>query len=92
MTRTTIISLPPAARIYIATAIMALMLMTNIHPLGQDKSRLSPIKPGRSVVRSQHAMVATSQPLASQVAPEVVQALGETGHTRERDILARVIG
>ena len=32
------------------------------------------------------------QPLASQVAPAVVQALGETGHTRERDILARVIG
>jgi hypothetical protein len=32
------------------------------------------------------------QPLASQFAPAVVQALGETGHTRERDILARVIG
>ena len=31
------------------------------------------------------------QPLASQVAPAVLQALGETGHTRERDILARVI-
>jgi len=28
------------------------------------------------------------QPLASQVAPAIVQALGETGHTRERDILA----
>jgi len=32
------------------------------------------------------------QPLAAHVAPAVVQALGETGHTRERDILARVIG
>jgi hypothetical protein len=32
------------------------------------------------------------QPLASKVAPAVVQSLGETGHTRERDILARVIG
>lgn len=32
------------------------------------------------------------QPLASQVAPAVLQALAETGHARERDILARVIG
>ena len=32
------------------------------------------------------------QPLASKVAPAVVQSLGETGHSRERDILARVIG
>ena len=47
---------------------------------------------GRSVSRANQGMVATSQPLASQVAPAVVQALGETGHTRERDILARVIG
>ena len=31
------------------------------------------------------------QPLASQVAPAVLQALAETGHTRERDILARVV-
>lgn len=31
------------------------------------------------------------QPLASQFAPAVLQSLGETGHTRERDILARVI-
>ena len=85
-TRTTIISLPRAARIYIATAIMALMLMTNIHPSAQDKSsqdkiskaknRLSLVKPGRSVVRSQHAMVATSQPLASQVGLEVLKRGG----------------
>src|SRR5688500_19592418 len=76
-TLTTSISLPRGARIFIATAIMALMSMTNIHPSAQDKStqdesskaknRLSHVKPGRSVVRSQHAMVATSQPLASQV-------------------------
>ena len=31
------------------------------------------------------------QPLASQVAPAVLQSLTETGHSRERDILARVI-
>ena len=70
------ISLPRAARIYIATAIMALMSMTNIHPLAQDKNRSSLVKPGRSVVRSQHAMVATSQPLASQVGLEVLKRGG----------------
>lgn len=32
------------------------------------------------------------QPLASRVAPAVLQALAETGHSRERDILASVIG
>jgi hypothetical protein len=31
------------------------------------------------------------QPLASQVAPAVVQALAETGHLRERDILAQAL-
>ena len=80
MSRTTSISLPRAARIYIATAIMALMPVTNIHPSqdknSQDKNRLSVVKPGRSVVRSQHAMVATSQPLASQVGLEVLKRGG----------------
>jgi hypothetical protein len=32
------------------------------------------------------------QPLASQFAPAVLESLAATGHTRERDILARVIG
>jgi len=31
------------------------------------------------------------QPLASQFAPAVLQSLTETGHVRERDLLARVI-
>jgi gamma-glutamyltranspeptidase / glutathione hydrolase len=77
MSRTTIIPLPRAvARIYIATAMLALMLMTNIHPLAQVTSRTSQVKPGRSVVRSQHAMVASSQPLASQVGLEVLKRGG----------------
>ena len=77
MSRSTIISLPRAvARIYIATAMMALMLTTNIHPMAQDKNRTSPVKPGRSVVRSQHAMVASSQPLASEVGLEVLKRGG----------------
>src|SRR6185369_3900202 len=59
--------------IYIATAIMALMFMTNIPPLAQSQTR---VKPGRSVVRSQHAMVASSQPLASQVGLEVLKRGG----------------
>ncbi|HET8670651.1 MAG TPA: gamma-glutamyltransferase [Candidatus Saccharimonadales bacterium] len=87
MSRTTIIALPRAmTRIYIATAIAALILMTNCQPLPQDKSGIAPVKPapvkpapfkpGRSVVRSQHAMVASSQPLASQVGLEVLKRGG----------------
>ncbi|HET8671844.1 MAG TPA: gamma-glutamyltransferase, partial [Candidatus Saccharimonadales bacterium] len=69
------------ARLYIATAMAALILMTNCQPVAQDKSGTSPVKPapvkpGRSVVRSQHAMVASSQPLASQVGLEVLKRGG----------------
>jgi len=63
-------------RIYIATVLIALMLVTNIRPLAQDKSQTIVVKPGRSVVRSQHAMVASSQPLASQVGLEVLKRGG----------------
>src|SRR5690349_21865147 len=73
----TIIPLPQAlARICIPTTLMALMLMTNIYPLAQNKSQTIMVKPGRSVVRSQHAMVASSQPLASQVGLEVLERGG----------------
>jgi len=37
------------------------------------------------------ATLGIGQPLASQFAPAVLQALGETGHDRERDILARAL-
>src|ERR1041384_6033261 len=77
MSRTTLIPLLPAgARIYIATAVTALMLITNIQPLAQDKNRVAVVKPGRSVVRSRHAMVASSQPLASEVGLEVLKRGG----------------
>jgi gamma-glutamyltranspeptidase/glutathione hydrolase len=55
---------------------VALMLMTTVYPLAQKKSRMSAVKPGRSVVRSRHAMVASSQPLASQVGLEVLKRGG----------------
>ncbi len=74
----TIILLPRAVvRIYIATVMMMmLMLMTNVRPLAQDKSQTLMIKPGRSIVRSRHAMVASSQPLASEVGLEVLKRGG----------------
>ncbi|HEY6217839.1 MAG TPA: gamma-glutamyltransferase [Pyrinomonadaceae bacterium] len=60
----------------IAITMMALMLMTNIYPLAQHTSRTLQVDAGRSVVRSQHAMVASSQPLASQVGLEVLRRGG----------------
>src|SRR5215213_10746409 len=64
---------PMSRTTFIATAMMVLMLMSNTHPLAQDKRRTSQVKPGRSVVRSQYAMVASSQPLASEVGLEVLK-------------------
>src|ERR1043166_6720049 len=67
--------LPMPRTTSIAIAMMALMLMTN-YPLAQNKSRTLQVKAGRSGVRSQHAMVASSQPLASQVGLEVLRRGG----------------
>src|SRR6476646_6531155 len=64
------------ARIYIAIALMALMFMTKIHPLAQARSQTLRVKPAREVGRSEHAMVASSQPLASQVGLEVLKRGG----------------
>jgi len=76
LTKTIITSSRAVTRIYIATAMMALVLLTTIHPLAQDKSRTFVVKPSRSVVRSQHAMVASSQPLASEVGLDVLKRGG----------------
>ena len=63
------------ARICVATALMALLLVTSVHPLAQVTTQIS-FKAGRSIVRSKHGMVASSQPLASQVGLAVLKRGG----------------
>ena len=52
------------------------MLTTSIDPQAQVTKQTSAVKPGRSVVQSRHAMVASSQPLASEVGLDVLKRGG----------------
>src|SRR5258705_1755479 len=60
-----------SARAFIAAAIGLAMLTGNLQPTAQAQ-----ITPSRSIVRAQHGMVATSQPLASQVGLDVLKRGG----------------
>src|SRR6266478_2870422 len=64
------------SRAVVSVATLILMLMSIVHTHSDGRQWSSQIKPGRSVVRVEHGMVSSSQPLASQVGLEILKRGG----------------